>query len=346
VSVLILAPTTDEHATAVGAGITGQGGHVDIVDVAAFPERAALTMRFDGCGGCRRSIITLAERSIDLDTVGAVWWRRPHWPAVAPGMVRPSHRAFAANETQEALGGLWQALDAGWINDPAADDRAARKGYQLAVAQEVGLTIPRTLMTNDPDDAAMFVDALGYRNVVYKTFSSTQDEWRETRVLRAEELPLLHLVRHAPVIFQEFVPAVHDLRVTVIGDDVFAAAIHSQESDYPVDSRVDISNVKVEPVALPTDISAMALALTRRLGLVYGAIDLRLTPDGRHVFLEINPSGQFLYIEAATGMPIAAAMAAALVAADRRHVPTSTAGPRRPAALGRRPSAPQPGSSV
>jgi glutathione synthase/RimK-type ligase-like ATP-grasp enzyme len=319
VSVLILAPVTDEHATAVGADITRAGGHVDIVDVAAFPERAALTLRFDGCGDCRRASITLPDRSIDLELVRAVWWRRPHWPAIAAGMIRPSHRAFAANETHEALGSLWQTLEAAWINEPGADDRAARKGYQLAVAQGLGLAIPRTLMTNDPDDVAMFVDALGYRNVVYKTFSSTQDEWRETRVLRAEEIPLLHMVRHAPVIFQEYVPAAFDLRVTVIRDDVFAAAIHSQESDYPVDSRVDIGHVKIERTSIPDDIAARLLALTRRLGLVYGAIDLRLTPDGRYVFLEINPSGQFLYIEAATGMPMVGAMAAALLDADRLH---------------------------
>src|SRR5262249_32165030 len=137
-------------------------------------------------------------------------------------------------------------------------------------------------------------------------------------LLRTDELDLLHLVRHAPVIFQQYVPAVYDLRVTIVGSSVFPAAIHSQDTAYPVDCRIDIAHARIDPVELPVELEKQLLELTRRLGLVYGAVDLRLTPDGPYVFLEINPAGQFLYIEAATGQPIAAAMAAELV---DRHRP-------------------------
>ncbi len=315
-SVLIIAPPDDEHALTVGAEIERRGGRVDIIDVAAFPERATLSLRFSADPSCDRSregAIGMGERRLDLDTVEAVWWRRPGYPAVAANMVRPSHRAFAANETYEALGALWATLDALWINDPAAGDRAARKGYQLAVAKEVGLAIPRTLMTNDPDAVVAFVDDLGYRNVVYKTFSSTQDEWRETRLLDAAEVPLLRQVRHAPAIFQEYVPAACDLRVTIIGERVYCAAIDATATAYPVDSRVDIANARIEEATLPSEVEGALLQLVRRLGLVFGAIDLRRTPDDQFVFLEINPAGQFLYIEAATGMAITAGLADALM---------------------------------
>jgi glutathione synthase/RimK-type ligase-like ATP-grasp enzyme len=281
-------------------------------------------MHFDCCDGCGSSSIVVDGRQIDLADVGSVWWRRPQYPAASEQMVRPSHRAFARNETYEALGGLWLRLDTRWINEPGADDRAHRKGYQLSVAQQIGLEIPRTLMTNDPDEALRFVDGRGYRNVIYKSFSSTESEWRETRVLRAEEIEMLHQVRHAPVIFQEYVPAMYDLRVTVVGTEVFAAAIHSQETEYPVDSRIDIINAEIEPVVLPDHLSDLLLQLTDALGLVYGAIDLRRTPDDRYVFLEINPSGQFRYIEVATGLPITAALAAVLMANERKLVESTT----------------------
>ena len=320
-SVLVLAPVDDEHAVAVAEEIRRRGGEVDVVDLAHFPELASVTMRFECCAGCRRAHLQVGSGTIALDRVGAVWSRRPHHPAVTEAMVRPSHRAFAANETHEALGGVWPMLDAGWINDPAADDRAQHKGFQLGVAQDLGLEIPNTLMTNDPDEALRFVDALGYRDVVYKTFSSTQDEWRETRLLRDDELELLPLVRHAPVIFQRYVPARFDIRATVVGDQVLAAAIHSQDTDYPVDSRIDIGHARIEPIELGPELVTSLLDLTGRLGLVYGAIDLRRTPDGIDVFLEINPAGQFLYIEAATGLAITSAMAEALLALDRAHQP-------------------------
>ncbi len=317
----MLSPHDDEHSRAVAGALDRAGVHAEVVDLADFPEKATLSMQFECCTGCGSSSIVVGGRTIDLGDIRSVWWRRAHHPAVSEAMVRPSHRVFAANETYEALGGLWASLDAYWINEPAADDRAHRKGFQLAVAQRLGLEIPHTLMTNDSDEAIRFVDSKGYRDVVYKSFSSTESEWRETRLLRTEEVQLLHHVRHAPVIFQEYVPARYDIRVTVIGDRVFPAAIHSQETQYPVDSRIDIINARLEPVDIPDPLAETLITLTRRLGLVYGAIDLRLTPDGRYVFLEINPSGQFLYIELATELPIAAAFADALVAGGKLAAP-------------------------
>ncbi|MGB7980961.1 MAG: hypothetical protein WCF36_09245 [Candidatus Nanopelagicales bacterium] len=312
-TVLILAPVTDDHAVAVAEQIDALGGRAEIIDLAWFPEQASLSMRLDSCAGCIASWVVHAGRRISLRDVDAVWVRRPQYPEVAEAMVRPSHRVFAANETHEALGGLWHALRARWVNEPGADDRAARKGYQLVMAQERGLEIPRTLMTNDPDDALRFVDSCGYRDVIYKSFSSTADEWRETRLLKTEELAMLAHVAHAPVIFQEYVPAEYDLRVTVVAGQLFPAAIHSQQTAYPVDSRIDIGNARIEATALPAEVAELLLGLTDDLCLVYGAIDLRLTPDGRYVFLEINPAGQFRYIEAATGLPITAALARALL---------------------------------
>jgi glutathione synthase/RimK-type ligase-like ATP-grasp enzyme len=209
-------------------------------------------------------------------------------------------------------------MDAAWINDPALDQVAGRKAYQLKVAQEVGLRIPATLMTNDPVEARRFVDARGYREIVYKSFSSTEEEWRETRLLREEELHLLDHVQHAPVIFQHYVEARYDLRITAVGEQLFPAAIHSQETEYKVDSRIDIGSAKVEGVEIPDEVEERLLELKRRLGLVFGAIDMRLTPGGDYVFLEINPAGQFMYIEAATGLPIARAMAEELHRMDRK----------------------------
>jgi glutathione synthase/RimK-type ligase-like ATP-grasp enzyme len=227
---------------------------------------------------------------------------------------------FAANEAQEALSGLWYAMDAYWVNEPARDLVAHRKALQLKVAQDVGLRIPATQITNDPDEARSFVDARGYRGVVYKAFSATESEWRETRLLKPEELPLLDQVRYAPVIFQEYVEAVYDLRVTVVGEEVFAAAIYSQETAYDVDFRMDIENARVEPVSLPKDVEGLVRALMTRLGLVYGAIDMRLTPDDLYVFLEINPAGQWLFIEEKSRQPISAALARVLVTNDRARV--------------------------
>jgi glutathione synthase/RimK-type ligase-like ATP-grasp enzyme len=324
--VMILATEADEHARAVAGHLRRHGDDVEIVDLALFPQQARLSARYECCSDCggRHFEFSLPRGGrVALERFGAIWWRRPQHPVIAPELVRESHRMFAAAETYEALSGLWHALDAYWVNDPARDQVAHRKAYQLRVAQDARLRIPHTLITNDPDQARAFLDARAYRDVIYKAFTGTDQEWRETRMLRPEELALLDNVRYAPVIFQEYIEAVYDIRVTVVGEEVFAAAIHSQETEYPADFRMDIANARIEPVALPDSVAACLHDLMRRLGLVYGAIDMRLTPEGRYVFLEINPAGQWLFVEEATKQPIAAALAAALSAGARAHAATA-----------------------
>ncbi len=107
------------------------------------------------------------------------------------------------------------------------------------------------------------------------------------------------LVAHAPVIFQKHIPAVADLRVTAIGGAFYAASTDVRDAEYPQDVRMNLET-KYQAHDLPAELTAKLTKLMQRLGLVYGAIDLRLTPEGHYVFLEINPAGQFLYIEKET----------------------------------------------
>lgn len=317
-AVLIVSTEEDPHARAVAAHLAGLGERPRILDLSLVPQRAHLSVRYTCCG-TRRFELGEPGEAADLGEFGAVWWRRPQQPDMSPEIADGGHRLFAANEVHEALSGLWYALDAYWINDPARDHVAHRKVTQLRVAQDAGLRIPDTLITSDPAAARSYIDRRGYRDVVYKSFSALEHEWRETRLLRMEELELLDAVRYAPVIFQEYVEAVYDIRVTMVGDRIFAAAIHSQETDYPVDFRMEMDTAAIEPIELPDDVSGRLLDYMGRLGLVYGAIDMRLRPDGEYVFLEVNPAGQWLFVEERTGQPIAAALAEAL--ADPRREP-------------------------
>jgi glutathione synthase/RimK-type ligase-like ATP-grasp enzyme len=123
-------------------------------------------------------------------------------------------------------------------------------------------------------------------------------------------------VRYAPVIFQEAV-AGSDVRVTIVGTQVFAAELRTEESGYAYDFRVDTHHCPTTVHHLPEDVAAALLRLLDVLGLWYGAVDLRRTPEGEYVFLEINPAGQWLFVEYATGQPIAAALAGLLARLDR-----------------------------
>jgi glutathione synthase/RimK-type ligase-like ATP-grasp enzyme len=238
---------------------------------------------------------------------------RPY--TVDDAVVDPALRAFVLSEMAQALGGVLDALPCSWVNPRSADEAAHHKPLQWAVAEQVGLKVPRTLVTTRPEAARAFVEGIGVGRVVFKAFLAMADAWRETRVVTQEDLGRLDLVRYAPVIFQEYVEGV-DLRITVVGDRVFAAEIDARGTAYPFDMRVVVGESKVRPVELPPDVHAGLLRLQRRLGLVYGAIDMRRTTGGEYLFFEVNPAGQWLFVEQRTGLPISRAVAEHLARLD------------------------------
>ena len=305
----------DDHASRVRVELDGRGHAAQLVDTGAFPLATTLTLTY---GPTRETLLGLDGRTIDLAEVGVVWWRRPQPYTLDPHLA-PDTATFAYSESHEAMSGMWHSLDAAWVNPPREDESAHHKPLQLAIASEIGLAVPRTMITNDPTAARSFIDEVGGGQAVYKTFIATEQHWRETRLLRPEELDLLDAVRLAPVIFQEYVPATADIRATVVGDTVLAAAITPAPGGYEVDYRMDLAGARFEPTTLPADLCVTLRALLDRLGLVYGAIDLRRTPDDEYVFLEVNPAGEWLFVEDRTGLPITATMADLLIRLDGCH---------------------------
>jgi glutathione synthase/RimK-type ligase-like ATP-grasp enzyme len=248
---------------------------------------------------------------IALNEVGAVWYRRIRAFTIDPAITDETGRTFAWSETNEAMQGVWYAMDCFWMNPPVADEVALRKVTQLRLAKRAGLSIPETLVTNGPDEARAFIDMHRDAGVVRKAFRNIQQAPRETRLVGEPEMAMLDSVKYAPVIFQRFVPADLDLRVTIVDGEIFAAAFKS-DADHQVDYRSGIGTAQVSTYQLPDNVADNLLKFVDGLGLKYGAVDFRVTPDGEHIFLEINPAGEYLYVSERTGLPIPQAIAAAL----------------------------------
>ncbi len=311
--IVVVSHSEDDHATGVLAALAARRHPVELVDTGLFPVRSRLTQHFGD--GPPRFELVVDDRPVDLAPARVGWWRRPR-PFTLHDGIAPDVAAFTYTECHEAVAGLWAALGLIWVNPPALDEVAHHKPYQLAVATEVGLAIPRTVITNDPAEAASFAAGNEPGRTIFKTFLATEEHWRETRILGSDEIALLDRVQLAPVIFQEFVPAVADVRVTVIGDRMFATAITTAPGSYVYDYRMDLAGATFTPTELSAETESKLLALMRRLGIVYGAIDLRRTPDDGDVFLEVNPAGEWRFVEDRSGQPITEAMADLLVALD------------------------------
>lgn len=303
--ILVVSYPGEEHTIDVMQRLERQGREVCLVDLSDFPARPLeLSWSSDDApiylmGG--------PSGSVNLKEARVAWWRRVRSFSIDSKIVKPSHRAFAESETAQAVHGLFDALPCRWVNPRCADEAAHHKPYQWAVAHEIGLRLPRTLVTNQPDAARKFVGEMGEGRTIFKAFLASIEEWRETRLVRQDDLERLDLVRYAPVIFQEYIEGV-DLRITVIGEKVFAAEIDARKTSYPVDMRMVIGETSIRPVELPPGILKSLLELQRRLGLDYGAIDMRRTPAGEYFFFEVNPAGQWLFVEQKTGLEISQAV--------------------------------------
>jgi hypothetical protein len=201
------------------------GIRVELLDQSRFPTELALSMRFSG----RERHFALGTRgasAVDMREVGAIWWRRPQPFGVPPEIRDEAPKRFMQSESIAAFHRMYQSLEAFWMNRPDHDARASHKPWQLSVAQESGLEIPCTLITSDPDAARAFWREHN-GDVIYKQFVALPEAWRETRRLRPEDESLADAISLAPVIFQKYVDAVAELRVTIVGRRVFAAAVKS-----------------------------------------------------------------------------------------------------------------------
>lgn len=308
--IYVVSHPKDAHANAVLEHLSKMDEPARLVNLNDFPLQRRLTIDYAVPTAPSMSSQNGTLNAWDFGEAKSIWWRRPQSFSV-PEMPNSDVHAFTYNEWDEAASGLWQLLPGTWINDPTLDRRASRKAFQLREAALAGLRIPRTMITSDADQARKFVKALGIENTIYKVFSATQGTWRETRRLRESELSFFDSLDLAPVIFQECIDAEIDLRITVVGDQLFPAAIIGQGT-YDVDFRMEMDNARIEPAKLPKKLIGQLLAFMRRLGLVYGAIDMRKTADGDYIFLEVNTAGQWLFVEYETGQPIAQAVADAL----------------------------------
>lgn len=252
-------------------------------------------------------------RSIDPSRVRSVWWRRPTAFAL-PTELSKQERMFAQGEIDHALRSFWSSLDCYWINHPDHVRQASWKGEQLQRAARLGFEVPSTLVTTDPEQARDFYDTHDGR-VIFKVMTDTflgraelvaeypdepSSELYETptTLLTETELELLDTIDLVPCLFQEYVPKQLELRLTVIGDEVFAAAIYSQAHETTsIDWRHYDVEIPYQEAELPDEITDRCLAFVKSYGLNFGAIDLILTPDDRYVFIENNPNGQFIFVE-------------------------------------------------
>lgn len=309
-TVLVLASETDRTADSVVGGLTDRGVPVMRIDLSWFPQCMELDAEFhDGSWqGCLRT----AHHEVDLAAIRSVWVRTPSSFRL-PEALSAAERDFARREAKLGVGGVLLALpNVLWVNRPDLAATAVYRPVQWAAAARCGLTVPRTLVSNDPKAVSRFA-AESSQGVVVKPLSTNliyeDDTYKMgwTRKLSADDFADLRGIEVTAHLIQDWAPKSWECRAVVVGEEIFAVAIHAGSDASFVDWRSDYPALSYELIELSPTVATGLRSFMAQLGLVYGAFDLAVGRDGDAdivSFLEINPGGQYGFLEAATGVPI------------------------------------------
>jgi MvdC family ATP-grasp ribosomal peptide maturase len=289
-----------------------------------FPSLVKLSAR----AGDERAaqLFTETGEAISAAEVRAVWARKLWSPRMAQDLDE-RYRAMCVSESAAALEGFLDVLHhAHWVNDLHCQRNAENKQRQLRLATCAGLRVPRTLVTNDPGAARQFFAETDGQTVAkllrpLNVSMDAAEPFVYTNRVREEDLAGADALRHCPMVFQELIPKAYELRVAFVAGEAFAGALDATgtsrgHTDW---RRAAPEECRWQRAVLPDEVVSSLQVLMSELGLVFGAVDLICTPAGKHVFLEVNPGGEWGMLERDLELPISEAIAAALIE-DKSHV--------------------------
>ena len=302
----------------VADALTRRGARPFRLNTERFPASVKLSARL-GNDRCAH-LITDEGAHLFAEEVRAVWARKL-WTPRMDSDLDERFREMCVRESVAAFEGFLDALhDARWVNDIQRERAAENKQRQLRVAAASGLRIPRTLVTNDPAAARQFFDETEGRMVAKLlrplTVSMNADsDFVYTSRVNAEDLDAADTLRHSPMVFQELIPKARELRIAWVDGEAFTGALDASgtsrgQTDW---RRAAPEECRWETAELPAEVSRGLRSLMSELGLVFGAIDLICTQEGEHVFLEVNPAGEWGMLERDLELPISDAIARALL---------------------------------
>lgn len=306
-SILLIGKKDDPHITGIICELKKLGEKTIFIDDFSFSD--SFSVLIDNSDKSN-SFVKTDKITFTNDEIKSVW-NSTALRIVATEKILEESKKFVAAEWTEGISSMWNTLDANWVNHPLSLSSSINRVNQLQMASGCGLKVPKTLVTNDPQQLLEFYEKT-HENMIAKTLHSSEGlpdgKMIFTTKITKEDLQNVNEIRYAPSMFQEYVPKKTELRITIIGSKIHAVEIHSQNSEKTMhDWRHydDFDKTPYIPVELPEATSKKLLKIMQNMGLKFGAVDMIKTPDDELVFLEINPSGRWWWIQELTGINIA-----------------------------------------
>lgn len=317
-TVLIFAQDFDRSADQVVLKLHEQNVPVLRIDTSWFPQQLTVDAELDG--GRWVGELRTPGRSVTLTSLRSAWYRSPAAFQFPEGMSR-AEREHANREAKFGFGGVLSSLPLCWVNHPNRAADAVYKPLQLTIAARCGLTISRTLISNDPKAVRRFAkDSIS--GVITKALGTSrvlEEGVRKigfTRRLTEADLSDLRGINVTLHQIQDWVEKDHEARVVVIGTTMFAIGIYAGSKASHIDWRSDHDALTYAVLDLPLEVENGLRAFMAEFRLTYSAFDFVITPSGQWVLLESNPGGQYGWLEARTGLPITDTLVDLLVSGD------------------------------
>lgn len=315
--VLILTHSADFYVPELLASQLKQLGFESLrINTDDFPSHFQLTYQKNGA---LESSLTINNKTLNLSQVKGVILRK-YWGPKAADNVSPQFRAACRNESQACLEGVINLLSqtVPFIDSLALIKNASNKITQLQVAASLGIKIPNTMVTNNPEHLSSFYHSHKGR-IVTKMMTALSSSMSgssffvSTNKVLPEHLESASLLEHCPMIFQEEIDKAYELRVIYVGGKFFVGKIQAN-TPYATDSRL-LQKEQFEWVhyQLPQLVEEQLNRLMLHFNLQFGAIDIIRDTNKRYLFLEVNPTGEWGMLEKDLNLPISEAIANLLV---------------------------------
>jgi glutathione synthase/RimK-type ligase-like ATP-grasp enzyme len=297
---LIVTQADDLHGLAVQAAVRRRGFDCHIFESDQLSGRESITYAIGAGEGAEALLRTADGQIVDVASLEAIWWRRFGMNQdVGSDELSEVQRDLINNDcVGAAIGALQNAFSGRWVSQPSATLYASNKLNQLATAHRCGMRIPDTIVTQSPSVVREFWER-HQRRIIVKPVVGTFGPMVCTQFVREEHFRADDSIRSAPAIYQEYIPGTSHIRLNCFGDRSYAGLIESEDLDWRPNLNVPISRWPV-----PDSLHRLIRKILDQLGLAMGIIDLKQTPEGEFVWLEVNPQGQFLFLEGLTGEPL------------------------------------------
>lgn len=305
---LVLSNSSDATADYGCKEFTKAGVRFVRLDTDTISSRAKVSYGIDG------PRLHLGNQILDPKGVTGVWFRRPEPLLFDGGDLDERETKLRAAEWQAALQGFFAHIPVeNWINHPANNAQASHKLEQLTRAKTHGLRVPRSILSQDADTVNDFWASCNRRIIIkplalgYIEAETLSDGIIYTREVEESHLEDLDLLGSSPCFFQERIEKSLDVRVTVIDGAVVAVGMEhvALTGEQVLDvRRDDMRTVRYRKLIMPAAENRSLLQLLNSYGLRFAAVDFVIDQHGSWTFLEINPNGQWAWLDLEAGTRI------------------------------------------